>query len=161
MIVISDTSPLNYLVLIGESDVLPALFGRVLVPNGVMLELQHERTPEVVRAFASCPPPWLEVRAAKSRMDQPRLGPGESEAIALASELKADALLVDDRDARRAAKQAGLFVTGTLGVLEAAAAAGLTQLRPSLDRLARTSFRMSPQQVEAALRRDRARRLGS
>ena len=51
MIVVSDTSPLNYLVLIGAIDVLPQLFGEVYVPPRVMQELQRSRTPEPCQAL--------------------------------------------------------------------------------------------------------------
>jgi predicted nucleic acid-binding protein len=61
MIVVSDASPLNYLVLIDAVDILPALFGRVLTPPAVWCELHRDRTPEAVRQWASQPPPWLEV----------------------------------------------------------------------------------------------------
>ena len=63
MIVVSDTSPLNYLVLIGHVEILPTLFGRVLVPPAVMAELQQSGTPEPVRRWAGMPPGWLETRA--------------------------------------------------------------------------------------------------
>ncbi|MBX3402355.1 MAG: hypothetical protein KF699_02975 [Phycisphaeraceae bacterium] len=111
-----------------------------------------------MRTFAASPPRWLEVRTANAAAINLRLGPGEREAIALALELAASTLLVDDRDARATAQQSGLFVTGTLGVLEAAAAADLIQLEVAFERLCRTSFRMSPAQVQAALARDAARK---
>jgi len=66
VIVVSDTSPLNYLVLIEQVQVLPVLFGRVVVPPAVMAELQHAGTPAVVRAWAASPPPWLEIRPPAS-----------------------------------------------------------------------------------------------
>jgi predicted nucleic acid-binding protein len=60
MIVVADTSPLNYLVLIDEIDLLPAIFGKVLLPQAVFLELQHPKTarraPETLeRQERSCP----------------------------------------------------------------------------------------------------------
>jgi len=51
MAAVTNTTPLNYLVLIGAVNVLPALYGRVLVPGAVASELQHERTPAEVRAW--------------------------------------------------------------------------------------------------------------
>lgn len=51
MIVVSDTSPINYLVLIGLQDLLPDLFDRILIPEAVRRELQAEGTPEPVRQF--------------------------------------------------------------------------------------------------------------
>ena len=62
MIVVSDTSPLNYLILINCSDLLPALFGRVFTVPAVILELAHDRSPALVRAWASAPPTWLIVK---------------------------------------------------------------------------------------------------
>jgi predicted nucleic acid-binding protein len=62
MIVVADTSPLNYLVLIDEIDLLPALFGQVIVPQAVFQELQHPRTSRKVREWAAHLPAWLELR---------------------------------------------------------------------------------------------------
>ena len=61
MIVVSDTSPLNYLTLIGADQVLPSLFGRVLAPPEVLAEMQHAKAPPQVSAWALRPPAWLEV----------------------------------------------------------------------------------------------------
>jgi predicted nucleic acid-binding protein len=63
MIVVSDTSPLNYLVLIGAIDVLPELFQEVRVPPAAMRELTHDRTPEAVKVWAASPPDWLLITA--------------------------------------------------------------------------------------------------
>ena len=61
MIVVSDTSPLNYLVLIGAEQVLPSLFGRVLAPPEVLAEMHHAKAPPQVSDWAQRPPAWLEV----------------------------------------------------------------------------------------------------
>ena len=53
MIVVSDTTPLNYLILIDAADVLPKLFGQVYAPSAVLTELSHTRSPELVRKWAS------------------------------------------------------------------------------------------------------------
>lgn len=89
MIVVADTSPLRYLVLIQHIDVLPSLYGRVIVPAAVIVELTHEHTPAMVHAWSSDPPNWLDVRAPKRAMttEAVTLGPGEQAAIALAEEL--------------------------------------------------------------------------
>jgi predicted nucleic acid-binding protein len=63
MIVVADTSPLNYLVLIDEIELLAALFEKVLLPNAVLKELQHPRTPEKVCYWAAHFPTWIEVKA--------------------------------------------------------------------------------------------------
>jgi predicted nucleic acid-binding protein len=62
MIVVSDTSPLNYLILTEATQVLPALFGRVYAPQAVIQELAHRGSPEAVRLWATSPPEWLSVK---------------------------------------------------------------------------------------------------
>jgi len=59
MIAVSDASPLCYLVLIGEIDLLPRVFSQVVAPETVMRELLHEDAPKAVRDWASDPPAWL------------------------------------------------------------------------------------------------------
>jgi predicted nucleic acid-binding protein len=105
MIVIADTTPLNYLVLIDRVEVLPQLYDRVLIPVAVWEELQRPETPEAVRAWIARPPAWLEIRPVEKNPDSAvqNLGAGECEAIALAEELHADRLIMDDRAARRVA----------------------------------------------------------
>jgi predicted nucleic acid-binding protein len=103
MIVIADSTPLNYLILIHQADLLPQLFDRILIPPAVFQELQHQETPDVVRDWIASPPSWLQVQVLRSNLDPALafLDPGEREAIALAEELQADQLLLDDADARR------------------------------------------------------------
>src|SRR5438128_4470165 len=103
MIVVSDTSPLNYLVLIGADQVLPSLFGRVLTPPEVLAEMQHAKAPARVSAWAKNPPAWLEVRSPQETPHFPGLGPGESAAIALAQQEHAAALLIGIRGHRYSA----------------------------------------------------------
>ncbi len=159
MIVVSDTSPINYLLLIGESEVLPRLFGEVYAPPEVIAELCHLRTPEVVRRWAQQPPAWMRVVKAREALECPaRLGPGEASAMALAKELNADWLLMDERDGTKFAAAQGLRVLGTLTVLEQAARMDLLQLPEALRKLQNTSFRVSLQLIRAALERDVARR---
>jgi predicted nucleic acid-binding protein len=103
MIVIADTSPINYLILIGEVEVLPALYGRVFVPPAVCDELQRVRASEAVRAWIAEPPAWLEVRAPSQSSDAQfsRLDAGERDAILLAEELRAGLLIIDEIRGRR------------------------------------------------------------
>src|SRR6185503_12824895 len=105
VIVVADASPLHYLILIDHVHVLPALYGRVLVPPAVVAELNQELTPPLVKTWLSNLPEWLHVQAPTKALAtlQTVLGAGEREAIALAAELAADALLMDDRDARQEA----------------------------------------------------------
>jgi predicted nucleic acid-binding protein len=155
MIVIADTTPLNYLVLINGVEVLPQLYGRVLIPLAVWEEFQRPETPEAVRAWVGQPPAWLEVRPVERNPDPAvqNLGAGEREAIALAEELHADRLIMDDRAARRVARQRNLIVIGTLGVLAEAAERELLDFPNAIARLQQTTFYISPEVLNLLLQR--------
>jgi predicted nucleic acid-binding protein len=86
MIVVADSSPLRYLILIEHAQVLPALYGRVLIPPAVASKLNRQRTPPLVRAWLAQKPAWLEVCVPQrpSTALAAHLGAGEQEAIALA-----------------------------------------------------------------------------
>jgi len=62
MIVIADTSPLHYLILLERAEVLQHLYGRVIIPEAVVRELQAQKTPAVVRQWITSPPEWLQIR---------------------------------------------------------------------------------------------------
>ena len=145
MIVVADTTPLNYLVLIHEIELLPRLYRSVLIPQEVHRELQSSGTPPVVRAWASSLPPWCEVRSLTSISDitLDQLDAGERDAIQLALDMGVDTLLIDESEGRRAALLHHLKVTGTVAVLEKAAQRGLIDFRLTLERLEQTSFRLS------------------
>ncbi len=119
--VVSDTSPLHYLVICEAVEILPQLFREILIPPTVHRELQHEKTPPLVRTWAQSLPAWVKVQAPDFLDLSLNVDEGEREAICLACEVKAAALLIDDRKGRSAAVRRGLRVIGTLGLLEAAA----------------------------------------
>lgn len=150
MIVVADTTPLRYLVVIEREHLLPALYGRVLIPPAVADELNHENAPELVRAWLAARPSWLEIRqpagALPTEVDLDR---GEREAIALAEEPAADLLLIDEWDARLEAERRHLRVVGTLRALADGASRGLTDLEESFERLRNTNFRASPELLES------------
>jgi predicted nucleic acid-binding protein len=159
VIVVSDTSPLNYLILINAIDVLPKVFGEVCVPPRVIEELRNSKTPQPVTAWAQSPPAWLKIVAPKSLLAfAVRLDPGETAAITLAKELKATVILIDERKGRRVAKQEGLDAVGTITVLELAARKNILELGPALEALQRTTFRISAELIRAALDADAARK---
>jgi len=145
MIVVADTSPINYLILIGEINVLPALYDLVLIPPSVREELGRMRTPDAVRLWIARPPGWLEVRKPSGSGDPylAHLDAGERDAILLAEELHADQLIVDDNPGRQEAKRRHLPFTGTLGVLRAGAKHGLLDLKTAIGCLQQTSFHVS------------------
>lgn len=154
MLVVADSSPINILIRIELVDLLPRLFGRVLIPPEVKAELSHVRTPHSVRSFALSLPSWIEVRTASQIETIPPLDAGEEAAISLARELHADALLIDERDGRRAAAARRIPIIGTLGLLERAARDALIKLPEAIDRLKATDFRIDPKLIQDALRRD-------
>ena len=102
MIVVSDTTPLRYLILIDEVSLLPRILGEIVIPVTVHRELQAEQTPRTVKEFMAHPPSWLTIKASTGRVDYELfdIDPGEREAILLAEELDADGILIDDRDGR-------------------------------------------------------------
>lgn len=156
MQVVADTGPLNYLVQIEAVDLLPRLFGRIIVPATVHGELSHPHAPEVVRTWMTKAPPWLEVRPGPDPNNStlaPFLDEGERAAIALARGIGAALILMDDRDAVAFARAQGFAVTGTLGVLDLAARRGLIDLVPAFTRLKATTFHYRQGLLDALLAR--------
>jgi uncharacterized protein len=123
MPVVSNTSPVLNLALIDRLGLLRDRFGEVWVPPAVLKELRLEEEVPGSRAVrAAREAGWLQVK--EEVKDQPlvqalrrELDQGEAEAIALALQAKAEWTLLDERDARRVAKELGLRVTGVLGIL--------------------------------------------
>jgi predicted nucleic acid-binding protein len=160
VIVIADTSPVNYLLLIGRIELLARLYTVVSIPRAVHRELTDAGAPDVVRAWASELPAWICLEQAPAHpVDfEPSLDEGEREAIALGM-LHLDSeevlLLMDDWRGRQAAQQRNLAVTGTLGILREASIEGLVDLRQAIQDLRRTNFTMSAELVESILRSTR------
>ena len=149
-LVIADTGPVNYLILIGHIDVLPRMFERVVLPTAVQSELSNPFAPPAVQRWIADFPAWLEIAQTPAVPLLTGIHKGEAAAIALAVALHADLLLMDDRRGLRAAKQQGLRVTGTLGILDLAAQRGLAKFAQAVERLRQTNFRV-PQAVLDAL----------
>ncbi len=160
MIVIADTTPLNYLVLVHQADPLPQLFGRVLIPPAVFEELHHPETPSPVRTWVADPPSWLQVQSLRSDPDPALdyLDAGEREAITLAEEIHADQLLLDETDARREAARRNLPFIGTLGVLREAARREIVDLPTTLTQLQGTTFYVDPELIRSLLEEDAVRK---
>jgi predicted nucleic acid-binding protein len=139
MIVVSNTSPLTNLAAIRQFDLLRTLYARLHIPHGVWDELNAggKRWPgrdEVIAAD------WIERHTVQNQALvtalQRDLGQGEAESIALALELDADLVLLDEREGRRAAQRLGLDVGGVVGILLEAKSKGVVEtVRPHLDGL--------------------------
>lgn len=141
-LVIADTGPIHYLILIGHTDLLPRLFERVLLPSIVRDELSHPLAPASVQRWITVVPAWLEIAESPAVALSAGIHKGEAASIALASALHADLLLMDDRKGVIAAEQRGLNVTGTLGVLDLAAERRLIDFAQVAAALELTTFRM-------------------
>ena len=139
MIVISDTSPINNLAAIDQLYLLQQLYGTVFIPEAVYRELTEPSFPLAgsteVQTFD-----WIETCAVINRtlVDSlsDELDIGEAEAIALAVEMEAEQLLIDERRGRLVAARLNLRYTGILGILVEAKSQGLIdRVKPLLDAL--------------------------
>ncbi len=139
MIVVSDTSPINNLAAIDLLHLLQQLYHTVLIPEAVYRELTDPNFPVAgsteVQSFD-----WIQIRRVSNRRlveeISNELDLGEAEAIALAVEIQADRVLVDERRGRIVAARLDLNYTGILGVLVEAKSQGfIERVTPLLDAL--------------------------
>ncbi|HEV2720778.1 MAG TPA: DUF3368 domain-containing protein [Thermoanaerobaculia bacterium] len=143
MIVVADSGPLHYLILLEQAELLRRLYGEVVIPDVVAAELRVASAPRKVSQWLSNPPSWLRVAGVSLEeiaSISETLDLGERAAIALAEKMQAEILLIDETAGRAEARQRRLRVTGTLGVLRAGADAGLVDVRDVLVRLEATNF---------------------
>lgn len=143
---------------LGHEQVLPQLFGQILIPPFVRMEMQRPSTPPKVRAWADSLPDWITVRAPLTLDLTLKVHRGEQEAISLALEIGARLILLDDRAARLVAAQRGLRMTGLLAIVETAGERNLLSLPDTLNDLRQnTSYRIDRRLVEQALARHQQR----
>lgn len=143
MIVVADSSPLHYLILIDQVDLLRSFYDQVILPNVVADELSAPGSPSIVRTWIERPPAWASITAVSTSQIASvteDLDIGERAAIALAGAIHADLLLIDDAAGRAEAKRRSIRVTGTLGVLRAGAERGMLDVPDMLTKLRGTSF---------------------
>jgi len=155
--VVADTSPILYLHLIGQVELLRTLFTEIHIPQAVLDELSHTAAPEALRNWALSRPDWITIDCDPDFADTEtlRLDRGERAAIALAERLSADLLLIDERKGVRVALSKGFQVTGTLGILDRAARRGLIDVADCVERLKRTNFRYRPEMLGALITKGR------
>ncbi len=142
VIVVSDTSAISNLAIAGHLDLLRKLYGSVIIPAAVYQELLNNQNPDILAIqnlgwIQTCSVTDLAFLAElKLNLDQ-----GEAEAIALAVELQADRLIIDERRGRNPALKIGIRVIGLLGILLAAKKQGLiSEVKPVLDALVAQGF---------------------
>lgn len=143
--IISDTSCLIILDKIEELELLKKLFGQVLT------------TQTVADEFAAPLPDWIIVQNPKDYKNvlilETSLDKGEASAIALAMEQDNCLLIIDELKGRKLAQQLGLQITGTLGLIAEAKIRGhVSSVRPLLEKIKQTNFRISEQLETAILR---------
>jgi predicted nucleic acid-binding protein len=160
MPIVADTTVFRYLVVLEVVEILPALFGHVLVPPAVVSELQRASTPARVRTWSATLPPWVRLQSPSLPPDPmlSALGAGEQEAIQLMHEQQAPLLVTDDREAYNTALIRGIPVTRTLRILEMAAERGLLDFPTMATRLRAAGFYMPEDVVEEMLARDATRK---
>jgi hypothetical protein len=153
--VIVDTSPLQYLHQLELLDLLPELYGEILVPEGVVREIAAGHALGVALPELKALP-WIQVRRVAGSSVLPLisdLGAGEREVLALALEADHPLVVLDDALARRVAKRLELTLTGTLGLLLRARETGrIARLEPFLDRLEALHFRLDRHTRSSALK---------
>jgi predicted nucleic acid-binding protein len=152
--VIVNTSPLQYLHQIGQLDLIPKLFGRIIVPEVVAAELAAGR-----RLGVSVPEPesleWIDLcnpASPAGGLLSWDLGAGESAVLSLALEHQGSWVVLDDKLARQAAVHLKLPLLGPAGILLRAKRAGhVRAVRPVLNQLAALEFRLTPETVRSIL----------
>ena len=144
-LVVADTSPINYLLVIDQVSILPSLYREIVIPQEVLAELSDGDAPSEVLNWIQSRPLWLHVRNAQITHDPAlhQIDPGKRAAILLAQQESDVLLLIDDAAGREEANRRGIPNTGTLGVLRAAAIRQLLDLPTALKRLSETNFRVS------------------
>ncbi|MBN1485050.1 MAG: DUF3368 domain-containing protein [Chloroflexia bacterium] len=145
-LVVVNSSPFIALEKIGYLHLLPTLWGTLHVPPAVQREVFEIRPM----------PPWVEQVSLQqpiaSRIASVRLGPGEREVIALALELDAEEVILDDLPARRLASALKIPVIGTLGLLLRAKKRDLIPLvRPLVEALENHGFYASERIIHGIL----------
>ena len=157
MIIVSNTTPIISLTKAGILDLLGNLYGEILIPQAVYDELTTNSTfVNEINQIKECK--FLRIHnvenefAVKLLQKQLNLDLGESEAIVLADSLHADLLIIDERKARRIAKDMGITITGTLGFLiEAKSRSKISAIKPLLDAMLNSGIRISDTLYKEAL----------
>lgn len=156
-VVVADTSPINYLILIDDIELLRKLYTRIVIPQEVFEELSANGSPPAVADWIRRRPDWMEVRSAPFDSaftladEYSGLDAGERAAIQLALDEPGSLLLIDEAAGRSAATRLGISNTGTLGVLLAAAHVEMVDLKAVLGKLRNTNFRISQSLIEKLL----------
>lgn len=143
-IIISDTTCLILLTNLGVLELLQSLFASITI------------TPEVRREFGDELPAWIEIKPVSNQQQfsvlRLMVDEGEASAIALGLEMPDALLIIDERKGRKIAQYLGIQTIGTLGVLlEGKKEGHILALRPLIDKIEQTNFRVSKELLNAIL----------
>ena len=152
-VVVSDTTPLHYLILVQRESILEKLYEKVVIPPAVLLELSHLSAPVQISKWATNLPAWIAVETPRS-IPGPydELDFGERQALALAKEMRADFILLDDKVARRVALREKMQVKGTLGIVADAARKKLLDFAETVEQLQHTNMHLDQKIVDEVIR---------
>ena len=156
MIVVSDTSALANLAIVDHLWLLESIYQTIIIPDVVARELaaaSNPIIPAILQAGWIQPQPLTNSELANQLQQERGLDAGEANAIALALELQADDLLIDERLGRQEALRLGLSIIGILGILLIAKQRSLIpQVQPVMDALiSQAGFRVSSQLYQRVL----------
>jgi uncharacterized protein len=147
MLVVSDTSAISNLIQVELLDILHQLYGQIIIPKAVYEELSEIDSQKLLLDNLS----WIHIETVKNQdfvhQLENELDQGESESIALAIELKADFLIIDELKGRKIAENLGIQIVGLLGSLLKAKEKGYLQMiAPILEKLSiQAGFHINPQ----------------
>ncbi|MEX2594727.1 MAG: DUF3368 domain-containing protein [Anditalea sp.] len=134
-IIVSDTSCLILFYKIGQFELLHKVFGHVIITETVFQEFKRPI------------PKWIQVINPRTNLYlglQGFLDPGEATSISLATEFKGSLLIIDESKGRKVAKELGVAITGSLGVLVTAKNRGIIDaVKPVIEKIKQTNFRLS------------------
>ena len=142
-IIVSDTSCLILFHKIGELELLQKVFGEIII------------TETVYREFKRPIPKWIQVLNPSTNLHfglQGFLDPGEATSISLATEFKGSLLIIDESKGRKVAKEFGIAISGSLGVLVTAKNRGvIDSVKPIIEKITQTNFRLSDKLIKKVL----------
>jgi len=152
--VVSNSTPLIALSQVNRLDIIRELFGSIIIPDAVFIEIAADKKGRAGKDEVSIAK-WIQTMKVSSPLAADflsvNLDPGEAEAITLSKEIKADLLLIDDKDGRKAAKSVDIPITGTVGLLLRYYKGKKEDFKLALDELIAKGFRLSEQEYEKFL----------
>jgi predicted nucleic acid-binding protein len=152
--VVSNSTPLIALSQVNRLDIIKELFGSIIIPDAVFIEVAADKKGRAGKDEVSIAK-WIRTMKVSNPLAADflsvNLDPGEAEAITLSKEIKANLLLIDDKDGRKAAKSVDIPITGTVGLLLRYYKGKKEDFKLALDELIAKGFRLSEQDYEKFL----------